>query len=384
MCHSLLVQPVQTERQWSDFFSLKRSIYRDDPAAVMPLRKMERQQVDRERNPFYQHADMEAFICLEGKRPVGRVAAIVDHLHQERYQDDVGFIGFFECIDDQRVAHLLIEQAEQWLAAHGCKAIRGPVNPSMKGEFGVLVEGHEYPPSVMMAHTPLRYERHLLEEGFEIETSFYAFRTIISETREECEHRFRTHDAINQKFKERFPKLSLRPISPKNYASTLREINELGNVVRSTGWGFVPLTPAELEFMIENLRPVIRYDMIHVAYWEDQLVGFIVNIPDVNWALKRTLGKWDWLRMIQLPFLIPRSPRTRVIAIGIDHEHRMKGIATQLIKQLTDRHEAFDEWEFSWVHEANAKSIRIIDRVMPITRYKTYRLYQKPIQALES
>lgn len=376
---SLTIQPVRSSRQWADFFSLKRTLYRDDPAAVIPLRRMEKQQVDRQVNPFYQHAEMEAFVCYRHGSPVGRIAAILDHMHQEYHQDDVGFFGFFEAIDDQEVVHELVQTAARWLRERGCRAMRGPVNPSMKSEFGVLVEGHAHPPMVMMSHTPLRYDGQLRNEGFEVKTSFYAFHIVISEQREECYAKFAQLDEAHAKISVRYPQLKLRPISAKSYDAALRDINELGNRVRSQGWGFVPLTPAELDFMIKNLQQVIRYDMIHVAYWEDRLVGYIVNIPDVNWALQRTIGKWDWLRMIQLPFLIRKSPRTRVIALGVDENFRTKGIAMSLIKQLSDRHTAFDEWEFSWVHQDNTKSLRAIERAMPLYQHKKYNLYERPI-----
>jgi GNAT superfamily N-acetyltransferase len=141
----------------------------------------------------------------------------------------------------------------------------------------------------------------------------------------------------------------------------------------------VPLTDAELAFMIKNLRRVIRYDMIHVAYWKDKLVGYIVNIPDANWALKRTRGKWDWLRMLQMPFLLKRCPRTRVIALGVDKDYRTKGIAMLLIARLVEKYLEFDEWEFSWVDSENQKSIRAIARALPLEKTRTYQLFEKPL-----
>ena len=130
----LVVHQVSTSRHWQQFWELRRSIYRDHPAAVVPLKKMERIQLDTENNPFYQHARRQPFICYRGSRPVGRIVAIKDDLHNEHYNDQVGFFGFFEVEDDQEVAGLLIEAAAGWLEHEGCNRIRGPVNPSMKGE----------------------------------------------------------------------------------------------------------------------------------------------------------------------------------------------------------------------------------------------------------
>ena len=119
--------------------------------------------------------------------------------------------------------------------------------------------------------------------------------------------------------------------------------------------------------------------MIHVAYWENQLVGYIVNIPDVNWALQQSSGRWDWLRMLQLPSLIRKTKRTRVIALGVDPDFRNKGVAMLLIKCLTAAHYLCQELEFSWVLEDNLKSIRAIKRVVSLDRYKTYRLYERAL-----
>ena len=378
---NLEIVAVSNRRHWRDFYKVRRQIYKNDPAAVIPLVRMERQQLDRDHNPFFQHAVMEAFVAYDGKRPVGRIAAIFDHLHQEYHQDKTGFFGFFEAIDDQRVVQRLIDRATEWLKQQQCDLIRGPVNPSMKSDFGVLVEGHQDPPSIMLAHTPLRYERHLLDAGFEVAKSFHAFRVIFSQQFDESMVKIRLLEQSTEKVIQRYPKLKIRPVSAESYAETLRQINELGNEVRREGWGFVPLTSAELEFMIKNLRQIIRFDMIHAAYYDDRLVGYIVNIPDLNWALKRTWGKSDWLRMLQLPFLLRRVPKTRVIALGVDPDFRSKGTAMLLIKQLSDRYHFYDEWEFSWVQEDNQKSIRAISRAIPLNQFKTWRIYQRKIES---
>ena len=375
---SISIETVSTPSQRRDFFSVRRSIYKNDPAVVHPLASMERMLLDTSKHPFYKHASREIFVCYKNGNPVGRIAAIEDRMHNQQHGDRVGFFGFFEAIDDQKVIDMLLDAARQWLAARGCDAMRGPVNPSMKGEFGVLVEGHQYPATVMMGHSPLRYQRHLLDNGFESVREFYALRFRAQDSGHSAD-RWSHLRAARTKIEARYPQLQLRTVSPDNYEQTFRDINELGNVVRSEGWGFVPLTEDELSFMTNNLRRVIRFDMVHVAYWEDHLVGYIVNIPDVNWALKRARSKWDWLRMIQLIFLMRRVSKTRVIALGVDQAYRKKGIAMLLISKLVEAFDQYDEWEFSWVDSENMKSLRAIDRSVPLVKYKTYRLYQKSI-----
>ncbi len=370
---------VKTDQQRNVFFALPEQLYREDPAWVRPLSGMARMQADPERHPFFEHATRELWLCFRGQQVVGRIAAIKDDLHNEYYSDTVGFFGLFESIDDLGVAELMVSMAANWLRERGCTSMRGPVNPSMKGEFGVVVDGNEYPPFVMMGHSPKFYDDLLQEIGFDVAKQFFAFR--IQPNDKQAEHRIQFDRLVEaeRKIIRRYPQLHFKAVDQNSYEKTLREINELGNVVRRHGFGFVPLTEAELLFMIQNLRRVIRFDMIHVAYWEDQLVGFIVNIPDINWVLSKTVGRPDWLRMIQIPFLTRRCPRSRVIALGVHEDFRKKGIAIMLIKRLTDIAHAYDEWELSWVAEDNMKSIGAIGSVMDLDRYKTYRLYEKPI-----
>ncbi len=375
----LRVDVVSSRQQWRDFYALRRTVYKDDHVVVFPLKKMERMQLDERRNPFFEHARREAFLCYRDDRPVGRIVGIKDDLHNQHCGDQVGFFGFFEVLDDQVVADLLIKTVSSWLREQGCNRIRGPVNPSMKSEFGVVVAGNEFSPTIMLAHTPMRYDRHLIDAGLSVVKKFYAFHFSWLRRLHEVESKWKKLNEAGDRILKRFPNLHLTPVNKNNFREVLRDINALGNVVRSEGWGFVPLTEAELEFMINNLRPVIRYEMIQVAYWDDRLIGYIVNIPDVNWALKRTFGRWDWLRMLQLPWLIRKATRTRVIALGVDDEFRTKGVAMLLIKQLIDQYDQYDEWEFSWVDEDNLKLIRAIARVLTLKRYKTFQLYEAEI-----
>ncbi len=369
---------VRTRAQMRDFFSLKRKIYRNDPAVVYPLRSMERLQLDADRHPFYQHASREMFVCYRGHEPVGRIVAIKDDMHNHHNDDQVGFFGFFEAIDDQRIVNSLLDSAADWLRNHGCQSMRGPVNPSMKSDFGVVVDGNRYLPMIMMGHTPQRYQGHFHKAGLSTQRRFFAFRFRASDVapiRDKWDQLLETR----KKILNRYPQVELRSVSKSTFDSTMRDVNELGNKVRAGGWGFVPLTEAELEFMITNLRRVIRYDMIHVAYWEGVLVGYIVMIPDVNWALKRAKGYFDWIRLLQMPLLIRRTPQCRVIALGVDENFRTKGIAMLLILELVRTYDAFEEWEFSWVDEANLRSLRVIGRTLPLVKTKTYELFEKPI-----
>jgi len=375
------IVPVRTRQHWRQFYQLRRDVYRDDPAAVRPLQRIERGLLDTDTHPFYQHAAREVFLCVDDRgAAIGSIAAIRDEMHLDHYHDGVGFFGFFEVVDTPQAspcARLLIDAAARWLRQRGCTSMRGPVNPSMKSEFGITTEGNDLPPSVMISHTPARYADLMTAADLTIAQTFYCFRLVRNS--EQTTQQWKKLGQFSDRVRKRFPDLEFRPVEKASFASTMRAINDLGNEVRREGWGFVPLTDAELAFMIRNLRRVIRMDMIHVAWLGDAMVGYIVNIPDINWALKQTIGRWDWLRMLQLPFWIRRTPRARVIALGVDADYRSRGIAMVLIHRLVQSEAEYREWEFSWVQHDNVKSIRAIARASPLERTRTFHVYEKPI-----
>ena len=378
----LEVLPVESKRQWSDFFELRRFIYRDDPNVVFPLRFMEKLQLDTEKHPFYLHAIRQPYICYLDGKAVGRLVAIKDHLFYEHHQDHVGFFGFFESINDPEVSGALIEHGSKWLLEQGCTSIRGPMSPSMKGEFGVLVHGHDDPPLVMMGYTPKYYEDLLLGAGFEVCREFFAYLYDVPNTREAVMAQEPELRNVTEKVLRRYPKLRVGNVNKQNLESEIRNINVLANVVRSSSYGYVPLTEEELNFMVKQLRRVIDPQTLLVAYWEDKLVGYCINVPDINWALRKTVGRSDLVRLPQFLYWLKRTQRSRVIGLGADENYRRRGVGVLLSSEMRyrgTRQEAIKQWEFSWVDSQNTASMRAIGRTMPLVHYKTLRLYEKPL-----
>lgn len=379
---TLEVLPVSSRGHWKDFFELRRFIYRNDPNVVFPLRFMEKMMLDPDKHPFYLHATRQPFIAYRSGKAVGRIVAIKDDLHNEYYKDQVGFFGFFESIDDQEVARELVSAAGEWLVQQGCRSARGPVNPSMKSDFGVLVQGNDDPPFVMMGYTPKYYENLLLENGFDIVREFNAYLYDIPSMYDQVMAEEEQLLSVTKRVLKRYPKLKIGQVNRNSLEKELRAINELGNSVRKSGWGFVPLTTEELDFMIKQLKRVLKPETLLVAYWEDKLVGYCVNVPCVNWALRKCKGKHDWMRLPQFLYWLRKTPRSRVIGLGADEAYRKKGVGVLLSTEMRYRgtHDlSVQQWEFSWVDAQNEASIRAIGRTMPLDHYKTLRLYEKQL-----
>ena len=378
----LTVRPVESRRSWNEFFDLRRLIYRDNRNVVFPLRFMERTMLDPDKHPFYLHATRQAYVAYRNGRPVGRIVAIKNDLHNEFYQDRVGFFGFFECLNDLDAAAELFKSAGGWLREQGCESVRGPVNPSMKSDFGVQVKGNDDPPFVMMAFNPDYYEKLLLDNGFQAIREFNAYLYDVDSTYDIAKERDTELLGATDRILDRYPKLRIGSVERADIDATLREINRIGNEIRQSGWGFVPLTDAELDFMIKQLKQVLVPRMILVAYWDDKLVGYCVNVPDVNWALRRSWGRYDWMRLPQFLFWLPRTQRSRVIALGADPAYRRRGVGILLSIEMRTRGLAslnYRQWEFSWIDSQNDASIKATGRTMPLDHYKTYRLYEKTL-----
>jgi hypothetical protein len=251
----------------------------------------------------------------------------------------------------------------------------------MKGEFGVQVRGNRLPPYVLMAHTPAYYDRLLLGAGFRPAHDFLVYQV----NRAGIMARKAARDDLGRvcrRIEKRHPEISVRTGAPADLGQHFRDVNRLANRVRRPVWGFVPLTEAELDFLAQQVRRVIDPQLVVTAYRQQELVGYAIALPDVYWALRRTLGRADWLRIPQLLFWKRRIPQARVLAIGVADRYRQTGIAALLTQKLFEaavpRYEAF---EVGWIAEDNVRSLRLLLRVLPLEVCKTYRLYDRPIPA---
>ena len=150
-------------------------------------------------------------------------------------------------------------------------------------------------------------------------------------------------------------------------------------MIRSRGWGFVPLTDAELDFNLKQLKRILDPQTVIGAYIDGEMVGYNVSIPNVNWAIQRSRGWADWIRFPQLLYWLKKIPEVRNVAVGVDPDIRAKGITALVTKPMTDRWMRYRCWEFGWIAEDNLPSMAALSRAMPLHQYKTYQVYEKPI-----
>ncbi|MBI4810314.1 MAG: hypothetical protein HY800_02485, partial [Ignavibacteriales bacterium] len=267
---SLEVRPIGSKAEFKRLF---RSNW------VPPLLMDRRKLIDKKKNPFYQHSESEFFLAHRDGRIVGRIAAIINHNHNKEHNDNIGFFGFFESINDQRVADALFTTAKQWLKTNYVDAMRGPANPSVNDEYGLLIDGFDRPPILLMPYNPPYYSTLIEGAGLAKAKDLYAYHVCREKAISEKLSR------VTEKVRQR-EGLTFRSIDMKRFDEEVSIIKDLYNRAWQYNWGAVKMTDEEFDFLAKDLKQVIIPELVIIAEYKDEPVGFSLSLPDLNTALK--------------------------------------------------------------------------------------------------
>lgn len=372
------VEPVRTAADLTAFVDLPWQIYRDDPHWVPPLKREVHAFLDRRRHPFYRHGEARLFLARLNGQVVGRILASDDPRHNEEHGTNLGCFGMFESIDDQEVADALLEAAADWLRLRGRTEVMGPIDYSTNYPCGLLVDGFDTPPRVMMNHHPPYYARLLEHAGLEKAKDLYAWwfndpGDAINEWRGRVE-----------KLAARF-NVTVRSVRLSDYDREIERCKRVYNEAWEKSWGFVKMTDAEFDHLAAQIKQLRAPQMLKLAEVDGQPVGLSVTMPDLNEAIKPLDGRLTrWGLPIGLARLIYRLPRVktaRMAVLGVLEGYRRRGVGELLIlstlddgKHLMGYHSA----ELGWTLEDNHLVNRTVERVGG-RRYKTYRIYHRPL-----
>jgi len=377
--HSPTIRPVTSARLRRRFIRLPWRLYRGDRNWVPPLIRTVKATLSPS-HPFFEHAEARLFIAERDRRPVGRIAAILNHAYNDYAGEKVIFFGFFETIDDIGVAEALFEAVRQVGRDAGMTEMRGPASPSMHAECGLLVEGFGLPPVVMMPYNP-RYYPLLVERcGLVKCKDLYAYHIRRAALEGPGSPRPRL-ERFEARVKKRFPGLVVRPIDMRRYLKEVRRLGHIFNEARAHNFGYAPMTERELARMAKDLHPLARPEMCLAAELNGEIIGAGLAVPDVNVALRRINGRLFPLGALRLMRLVPKVRTMRVFGIAAKIEHRRKGAAGLVMLELMRRtySEGYIDAEASWVSEDNLMSNRTIMALLFAERYKTYRIYTQPL-----
>ena len=374
----ITIQPVETRSQQKRFIRLPWRIYQNDPCWMPPLIMSQEELLGFRPHPFYERSKSRSFLVTRGGRDVGRITAIVNAGHIERYNEQRGFFGFFECDDDTAASRALFQAAGDWLHAQGMTSIRGPANPSLNYECGLLIEGFDTPPFFMMTHNRPWYP-HLVEDaGFGKIEDMYAFWGAVSMLGT-LDPKLTTMVAG---VKERFG-VTVRPLDRSRFAEEVRMFLQIYNESLGGTWGFVPLTEHEVDHMAASLKFLIAPELALVAEINGKPVGAVFCLLDYNPRIKAIDGRLFPFGFLRLLWNKKAIKRLRAISTNVIPEYQAWGIGLVLMEALAHRFITWglEEVEFSWVLESNHLSKRTLERGGAIVT-KKYRMYQDgpPVQ----
>ncbi|MDR2772000.1 MAG: hypothetical protein LBB93_00860 [Elusimicrobiota bacterium] len=327
-----------------------------------------------DKNPFWLHAKKDLFLAYDDKgKVVGRVAAIIDYNYINFHNDNCGFFGFFECIDDEKIAKALIDEVQKWLAAHNIFKMMGPMNPSTNDECGFLCEGFEIPPSIMMTYTPKYYLNLAQSAGLKKIKELYAYTMPVT-----ADNRLERLKRVAEMVKKRFPALEIRTLNIKDIRNELKFVMSVYNRAWEKNWGFVPWTNEEFEDIAKNFKPLLDPKLAILASISGSPVGMLVSIPDYNQVLKKLNGRLFPIGFLKFLYGKRKIDELRLMIMGVVKEHRNKGIEALMYLEglkyaLT---KSYKHCELSWILDDNIPTQRTAE-MMSGKIYKRYAIYAK-------
>jgi GNAT superfamily N-acetyltransferase len=358
------------------FLRVSYGIYRKDPLWVAPL-LADQKQVFSDRNPFFEHAEMELWVARQDGRDVGRIAGIIDRTHNQCHKEQTAFFGYFESINDPQVSRKLFESLFAWCREKQLTRVVGPMNPSANDECGLLVEGFDSSPVFMMTYNPRYYSELVEAEGFKKAKDLLAFFFDVVNSP------FDRLERIAAVFRQRQPQFEIRTVTRTTLDQELPKIKEAYNAAWDDNWGFVPMTDAEMNFMAERLKPLMVEGLVWIAESLGEPAAFMLAMPDYNEAIKRLKGRLFTPRLFgALPYLLgwKISPMARVIALGVTKKYRGRGLESAILSESLKygKRLGFKTCEASWILEDNSGVQRVIE-LFGGKVYKTYRLYEREL-----
>ena len=378
---SVAVVPLgRSKRELHRFFDVADRIYSGDPNWVPPLRD-DVAKVFADANPLFQHAEIQLFLAQKHGVDVGRVAAILDSNHNDFHSEKTVFFGFFESENDLVTAAALFDAVAAWGKARGMTNLRGPANPTLNDEAGLLVDGFDSPPILMMTYNPRFYPALFERAGFRKAKDLLAYWFEVGPGPLERLSRMARRVAARE------PNLIVRNVSKKSLKEDLPKIREVYNAAWEKNWGFVPMTPEEMDFMAARLKPLLAEDLLFLGEMRHadgrlEPVAFMLSLPDYNAAIQPVGGRLLPLGWLKFLLGLKRIRYVRVLTLGIKKDYRMRGFQSIMFEKSLQASlkRKYIGCEVSWLLEDNELIIRTV-RLWGGHLYKTYRMYDRPIPA---
>ena len=367
---------VGSRKQMRAFVRVPQRIFGDHPCFAPPIWLDEHRAYSGKSNPILKNSDFELFLALDDAgRPIGRTIAYIDHTFNRYYNARIGFFGAFECIDDPAAARLLIEASERWLLERGMTAIRGPIHPVAEN-WGFVFEGYDTPPVYMSPWNPPYYHSFFTQFGYEKVKDLLVYEADIGNGYS-LSPRF---EGFAERFKKRYPGISIRRLNMRNLREDARAIWEISNTALADNWGYVPLELPVMEDMLGKLKLIVDPDAVWMVEYEGNPVGFCLGFPDINVILQKIKGNllpFGWARLL----LSVRKLRDyRLFGLAVNPEWHKRALDALMYINLYENLKAKGvRMEANYILEDNLHIKNALER-LGMRHNKTYRIYEKPLQ----
>lgn len=376
---TIKIEAIEGKKRLKTFIELQRPIFAGDPNWVQPLALERMDLFSPGKNPYFKHAEAQYFIAWKNGEPVGRISAQVDQLVQSQIRQGLGHFGCFDCVDDDDVAGALFAAAEDWLRAKGMTAAQGPWSLNANSECGLLVDGFDTPPYLMMPHARRWYERLVEAQGYSKAKDLYAYQLDITRP-------FNDRVMRIVRGAERNKHIHVRPLDKKNYMQEIRLVFDIFNDAWSGNWGFVPLTDEEIEHTAKSMKPLVVPHRSCICELDGEPVAFMTAVADVNALIKDLNGSllpFGWAKLAKRMFM-DYPKRLRVPLMGVRKSAQSSPVGAAMAFLLIEyiRAESVargsEHAELSWILEDNIGMRNILVKI-GCEIYKTYRIYEKPL-----
>lgn len=371
------ISKVESKSDKKRFINFPHELYKSDPNYVPELYLNISEVLSEKKNPFFKHSQADLFLATDSDgKVVGRIAAILDSNYNKYHDSNVGFFGFFDVIEDYNVASTLLDTALDWVRAKGVDRVLGPTNFTTNDTAGMLVEGYDSPPTVMMTYNKPYYNEFVKRYGFDKEMDLYAYYIPTEGVNEKS---LRLATMLQERLLRKG--ITIRTSTKKSKKSDIVKIKDVYLKAWEKNWGFVPPTDAEYNHLAEGLNLLLDLRYVYLAEEKGQLIGFGVAIPDINEITKNfKKGKLLPFNIVKLLLNKSKVSLIRIILLGVLPEYRKLGIEAvffaNYIKAAKENN--LRAGEASWILESNTMMVQAAEKLNG-QKYKTYRIYSKTL-----
>ncbi len=370
------IVPVKTRADLKAFVRLPWKLYASDAHWVPPL-ILERLHSFSDKNPFFKHARWQCWLAFQEQNLVGRISAQIDNLHQDRYGPGTGFFGLLEGKEDKQVFQALLGTAEEWLRSQGMACVQGPFNLSVNQECGLLVEGFDTPPMVMMGHALPYYGTFLEQHHYHKVQDLLAYQIDIH---------FKLPPGVTMFLNKAKGSMRIRPMRRSHFREDLNIIKEIFEEAWSENWGFLPFTDEEFSEIGQQLKFLVEDDFVQIAEIDGQACAMLVAFPNIHEILKGLNGRlfpWGWVKLLWgMKVAYPKTARVALMGVRKPFQSTPMGAAMAygMIEAVRGPglRKGIQSVELSWILESNKRMSHILES-LGARPYKVYRLYQKAL-----